>query len=130
MNEGKKFSLSFKADSAKQLILERLRSLTIISSLAFVVAGLTISSDSDFIKNINLAYISFLSLIILSLFSFGYYILSIRKDIIGLYEEIIELSDEDWSQPLKREKFKLGYLTELLYIFFVIAVFIFVLSLF
>ncbi len=130
LNEGKKFSLNFKADSAKQLILERIRSLTIISSIAFAITGIIISSNSSFIKNVDFVFISFFAFIGVALFCLGLYIFSTRIEIAGLYEDIMKLSEEDWTQPLERIKFKLDYTLELLYIFFVITVIIFIISLF
>ena len=130
MDEGKKFSLSFKIDCAKELILERVRTLTIISSIAFAVIGIIISSDSDFVKSKIFAYLSFFTLIILALFSLGYYIFSIRSDIKSMCNEILKLPQEDWSQSLDREKYDPGYLPELLYILLCLSIVSFLFSLF
>jgi hypothetical protein len=74
INEAKKFSLNYKIQAANQLLLERGRFLTIISSIAFAFVGISISANPQFFQNLKLAYFVFIFLILLALFSLYKYL--------------------------------------------------------
>jgi len=131
LEEAKKFSLTFKAQAVQELILERYRSLTIISSVSFAFVGvfIAISLERQLIKNTVLAYLSFGLLILVALFSLGRYLYIIRDDIKDISKQIKELPREDWSKPLKIEEPKQDYWPETLFVFLIISIVLFVLSL-
>ena len=131
LKEAKKFSLTVKAQAMQALILERYRSLTIISSIGFALVGvfIALSFEGQFIKNIILAYLSFGLLILTALISLGRYLYIIRDDIKDISKQIKELPKEDWSKPLKVEKPKEDYWPEIFYILLIISIVLFVLSL-
>jgi len=131
VKEAKKFLLTLNAQSLQGLIFERYRSLTIISSISFALVGIFIafSFEKQFIKNIILAYLSFGLLILIALFSLGCYLYLIRDDIKDISKQIKELPDEDWNEPLKIEKPKKDYWPEIFYVFLIISIILFVLSL-
>lgn len=131
IKEAKKLSLTFKAQAVQGLILERYRSLTIVSSISFVFVGvfMSLSVEKQIMKNIVLAYLSFGLLILIALLSLGRYLYLIRDDIKNISEQIKVLPQEDWSKPLKVKKPKQDYWPEILYIFLIISVALFILSL-
>ena len=131
IREAKKFSLSFKTQAIQGLILVRYRSLTIISSICFALVGvfIALSFGGQLIENTILAYLSFGLLILLALISLGRYLYLIRDDIDDISKQIKNLPNEDWSKPLNIDKPKQDYWPEALFIFLIISIILFVLSL-
>ena len=131
IKEAKKFSLTFKAQALQALILERYRSLTIISSISFAFVGVLIafSLEKQFIQNTFLAYLSFGLLVLIALLSLGRHLYIIRDDIKNISKQIEELPREDWNKPLETKKPKQDYWPEVFYIFLTISIMLFILSL-
>jgi len=131
LREAKDLSLKFKAQAMQGLIFERYRSLTMISSISFAIVGVltVLSLGGNLIRNVILAYLSFILLILISLFSLGRYLYVIRDDIKDISKQIEELPNKDWGKVLRAEKPKEDYWPETLYILLIISIVLFVLSL-
>lgn len=129
MREAKKFSMGHKIEALQQLILQRFLALTTISSISFAVAGIAISMRDDLIKNECLAVLSAGLFLVIALVSLGRHLYLIREDINVIAGKIRDLPDEDWSHPLPEKQFRADWWPETLYVFLVVGVLMFVLSL-
>lgn len=130
IEEAKKISLEFKAQTLQQLILQRYQALTIISSISFATAGIVISIGNDFIQSLILAFISAALFVLIALVSFGRYLYLIRSDIKAISQKIRDLPQEDWRQPFKEREFKADWWPETLYILLIVSVLLFGFSFF
>ncbi len=131
-NEAKKFALKHRIQSVNTLIIERLKSLSIISAIAFTLVGISISINPAIFKNVNFAYISFVLLILIALISLGKYLCDTRSEINALIQDIKQLETEDWNRPVERKEQGdkiLDPLPEIFFGFLVFAIILFIISL-
>jgi len=119
IREAKKFSLETKINAVQQLILKRYESLTILSSIAFAIAGIIMSDQQILFPNLRISLEIF---VFVSLVSFTRFLFLIRSDVNGIWKQINELPEEDWSKSLKEDQFDLDYWPEVLFFLFAIGV--------
>jgi len=129
IQEAKKFSLSFRIQALKDLILQRFQALTTISSIAFVVSGIVISFRSDWIYNYLFASLSISLFILIALVGLGRHLYLIRSDINTVFQKIKDLPNENWDQPLEEKDFEADWWPETLYLVLVLAIILFSFSL-
>ncbi|KKQ91139.1 MAG: hypothetical protein UT17_C0017G0012 [Candidatus Woesebacteria bacterium GW2011_GWB1_39_10] len=129
MKEAKKFSLGFKIEALQQLVLQRFQALTTISAISFAVSGIVISSDNSLIHNKLLALFSATLFIFIALVSLGRHLYLLREGIDSISQKIKNFSGEDWSKPLKEKSFEADWWPETLYIFLIVGVLLFGISL-
>lgn len=122
-------SLEIKIDALKQLILQRFQSLIAISSIAFVVAGVVLSTGNDLIHNQALALTSTVLFVFIALTGMARFLYIVRSDIKAISNEIEEFASIDWSKPPEEKKFKADYWPETLFCLLVLGVILFGISL-
>ena len=131
-NEAKKFALMHRIQSINTLIMERLKSFSIISAIAFTLVGISISVNPIIFKNIKFAYASFVILALVALISLYKYLRDIKSEINALTQDIKYLETEDWDKPLERKEQESKILDswpEIFFGFLVFAIILFILSL-
>lgn len=127
--EAKKEMLRNYVNILNELIIERYRSLSIISGISFAFLGISIFSfDSSLIKTKFLTLISFIFLIAISLISLGRYIYLTRKGICEISQKIEGLANKDLTKLLLVKEPSKDYWVEILYIGLITAILIFLLS--
>lgn len=130
IQEAKKEMLRNYISIFNGLIFERYRVLSMISAIAFAFLGISISFlNNNLLKSKFLALLSVAIIIVVALVSLGKYIFLYRKEIKKISQRIRELPTKNLTQPLETKKYKQDYWVEILYVFLVLAVLIFILSL-
>ena len=111
--EATKFKLSYEIPASFDLILERFRSYTIISTVAFAAAGISLSNDFVKPKNLGLAIVSLLGILFIAVANLYIYIFSFRPEIMGMHKRFNDLTNIK-SQRAKtgQKEFKLDYWPE------------------
>lgn len=129
IQEAKKEMLRNYNSVLNELIFERYRILSVISAIAFALLGISIPSFNDsLMKSKSLALLSIAIIIGVALIGLGRYIFLTRKDIEKISQKEKESQTKDLTQPLKIKKCNQDYWVEILYIFLIIAILIFILS--
>lgn len=114
-------------DALKEAILLRMQTLTIIGSLATAVVGIAASLNFEKLNTCWLTY-SIILLTLTSIISLARYIWITRRDIKKLAEKIQKIPDLDLSKPIPKKQIPNDYWVEILFIFFIIGIVLFSLS--
>ena len=132
--DAEKISFDFKTNALQGLIIERFRSLTIITTICFAVVGISLSFSDKFINNYCLAKISFILAFFIAFISLGRYLFLIRSNIKAITNRINKMGELKWLDYIKwakeerDKKDKSEYWPELLYMGLIISVTLFLFS--
>ena|SRR3990167_8082039 len=125
--EAKLMMLENSRDALKESLLLRMQTFTIIGSLATAILGIAASLNHERLNSFGFKY-SIIILTLTSIVSLARYIYITRVSITELIKKIREIPKLDLSKPLERKKTTNDYWIEALFIFFILGIILFSVS--